>query len=166
MADAINDQTRLLCLANPDNPTGTYLGETDVCALQAALPQHAILLHDETYSQFATQSDFPDGLGLVDEFENVVVTRTFSKIFGLAALRLGWAYAPPAVAGVLRRYKGPFNISTPSEAAAVAALADTAFVNRAIKHNKIWRERLVTEFSQIGSSGPRKCVQLCHDYFP
>ncbi len=166
MVDAMNDQTRLLCLANPDNPTGTYLDETDVRALLATLPRHAILLHDETYSEFATQSDFPDGLGLVDEFENVVVTRTFSKIFGLAGLRLGWAYASPAIADALRRYKGPFNVSTPSEAAAVAALADTEFVNRAIKHNKIWRERLATEFSKLGLAVPESASNFVMIIFP
>ena len=166
MAEAMNDRTRLLCLANPDNPTGTYLDETGVCALQAALPRHAILLHDETYSQFATQSDFPNGLGLVDEFENVVVTRTFSKIFGLAGLRLGWAYAPPAIADVLRRYKGPFNVSAPAEAAATAALADTGFIDHSVQHNSEWREYLTKEFKGIGVEVPPSASNFIMLLFP
>ncbi len=166
MVNAITSDTRMLCLSNPDNPTGTYLNESNVRRIQSKLPADAILVHDEAYSQFATQSDFPDGLKLVDEFDNLVVTRTFSKFFGLAALRLGWAYVAPAVADILHRYKAPFNVSAPSEAAAVAALFDVEFADRAVQNNTLWRKTLTGAFSRLGLEVPESAANYIMLLFP
>ena len=166
MVDAVSSSSRLLCLANPDNPTGTYLSGESIRRIRDALSERAILLLDETYCHYATQPDFPNGLRMVEEFENVVVTRSFSKIFGLAALRLGWAYASPAVADVLRRYKGPFNISSPAEAAAIAALSDGAFVENAVRHNAGWRDRLTEAVSTLGLGVPESAANFIMILFP
>lgn len=166
MVAAVSRSSRLLCLANPDNPTGTYSTERSIRRVRDALSDQAILLLDETYCHYATQPDFPDGLRLVDEFENVVVTRSFSKIFGLAGLRLGWAYASPTVADVLRRYKGPFNISSPAEAAAIAALSDRAFHENAVRHNAAWRDRLTRAFSTLGLGVPESASNFVMILFP
>lgn len=166
MAQAVSGSSRLLCLANPDNPTGTCLDERAIRRLHAALPRHGLLLLDETYAHYATQEGFPNGLELVDRFENVVVTRTFSKIFGLAALRLGWAYASPGVADILQRYKGPFNVSSPAEAAAIAALSDRAFLDNAVQHNARWRARLTQAISALGLLVPESAANFVMMLFP
>ena len=166
MMVALGEKTRLVCLANPDNPTGTYLADRNVRRILDNLPGNALFLHDETYAQFATQPDFPDGFKLVNDFKSVIVTRTFSKIFGLAALRLGWAYTSPAVADVLRRYKGPFNVSAPSEAAAVAALGDTKFIERSVRHNMTWRQKIATYLPEIGLKVPDSASNFIMILFP
>ena len=121
LLERVTARTRLLFLANPNNPTGSYLAEAELHRLRAGLPERVLLVIDSAYAEYVTEDDYGSGAGLVEAFDNVVMTRTFSKIHGLAALRLGWAYCPPAVAGVLNRLRGPFNVSQAAQAAGVAS---------------------------------------------
>ncbi len=131
--------TRIVFLANPNNPTGTYLPAEELRRLRAGLPESVLLVIDAAYAEYVDADDYATGVDLVDAFGNVVVTRTFSKIYGLGGIRLGWAYCPSSIADVLNRLRMPFNVSSPAQAAGVAALADQASVERARAHNRQWR---------------------------
>ena len=143
-------KTRLLYLANPNNPTGSYITAAELGELRARLPAETLLVVDAAYAEYVTADDYDAGFAMVEEFDNVVITRTFSKLHGLAALRLGWAYCPPAVADVLNRVRGPFNVSAPAQAAARAALADRAHAEAARDHNARWLPWLADELSGLG----------------
>ncbi|MCH7865862.1 MAG: aminotransferase class I/II-fold pyridoxal phosphate-dependent enzyme, partial [Proteobacteria bacterium] len=142
----VNDHTRLLFLANPNNPTGSYLPGDELWRLRRGLNQDVILVIDAAYAEYVTHEDYSPGIDLVDGGDNVVMTRTFSKIYGLGGARLGWAYCPAAVADVLNRMRGPFNVSAPAMAAGLAALGDVTFTDKARAHNQTWlawtREKL------------------------
>lgn len=146
----ITDRTRMVFLANPNNPTGRYLPFSEVKRLHAGLPGNVLLVLDAAYAEYVRRNDYEAGLELVATSANVVMTRTFSKIYGLAALRLGWAYCPAHVADVLNRVRGPFNISGPAIAAGAAAMADHDFVERAVAHNDTWLPWLSGELSGLG----------------
>ncbi len=135
----VSDKTRLVFLANPNNPTGSYISEAALRRLHAGLPRSVLLVVDAAYAEYVTLPDYPQPAALVEEADNVVMLRTFSKIHGLAALRLGWAYAPPAVVDVLNRVRGPFNVSQAAQAAGLAAIEDRAHVERSVAHNEQWR---------------------------
>ncbi len=150
MLKLVDDRTKIVFLANPNNPTGTYLPEAEVRRLREALPDDVLLVIDAAYAEYMEALDYSAGERLVNEFENVVMTRTFSKIYGLAALRLGWGYCPPAVADVLNRIRGPFNVTAPAQAAGVAALDDQAFVERNRSHNREERDLLQQQFGGMG----------------
>ncbi len=124
----ISDKTRLVIIANPNNPTGTYLPASEVRRLHDNLPGDVLLLLDGAYAEYVTAGDYDAGTGLVEQYENVMITRTFSKIHALPALRIGWAYCPPAVAQNLNKIRTPFNANTAAMAAAAAAIKDTAWV--------------------------------------
>jgi histidinol-phosphate aminotransferase len=134
----VTERTRLVFIANPNNPTGTYLGAGEMARLHAGLPPSVLLAIDAAYAEFVNRNDYEAGIALVDRAENVVMLRTFSKIYALAALRLGWAYCPPAVADVLNRVRGPFNVSAAAQSAGIAAVEDTEALNRARAHNEQW----------------------------
>ena len=136
--DAVTPRTRLVFIANPNNPTGSYVSADEIARLRRGLPENALLVIDAAYAEYVTRNDYEPGMRLVDAFPNVVMTRTFSKIYGLAALRLGWCYGPPDVADVLNRLRGPFNVTSAAIAAGVAAIQDTAFTDRARRHNDEW----------------------------
>src|SRR5258708_3929060 len=121
---AITPRTRIVFLANPNNPTGTYITTEELKRLHAGMPRAVLLVLDAAYAEFVVRNDYSAGDDLVAAHDNVVMMRTFSKIYALAALRLGWAYCPPAVADVLNRIRGPFNVSAAAQAAGVAALLD------------------------------------------
>jgi histidinol-phosphate aminotransferase len=146
----VTPKTRMVFLANPNNPTGRYLPFSEVKRLHAGLPADVLLVLDAAYAEYVRRNDYEAGLELVSTSANVVMTRTFSKIYGLAALRLGWAYCPAHVADVLNRVRGPFNISAPAIAAGAAAMADHDFVERAIKHNDTWLAWLSKELAALG----------------
>ena len=150
MIAAVTPKTKLVFIANPNNPTGTYISYSELRRLHAALPPHVLLVVDAAYAEFVTANDYEPGIALVSEFENVVMTRTFSKIHGLAALRLGWAYGPAHVMDVLNRIRGPFNVSIPALEAGVAAITDTAFMDQALAHNTKWLAWLADEISKLG----------------
>jgi histidinol-phosphate aminotransferase len=146
----VTAKTRIVFLANPNNPTGTYLPFSEVKRLHAGLPKRVLLVLDAAYAEYVRRNDYESGIELVSTFDNVVMTRTFSKIYGLAGLRLGWAYCPAHVADALNRIRGPFNVSAPALAAGAAALADQAFVETGIAHNEKWLPRLSREIASLG----------------
>ena len=146
----VTSKTRLVYLANPNNPTGTYLPRDEVRRLHAGLPKSTILVIDAAYAEFVLRNDYEPGVELVEGAENVVMLRTFSKIYALAGLRVGWAYGSAAIIDVLNRVRGVFNVNLPAQAAAVAALEDVAAVDRAREHNDIWRPWLERALAGLG----------------
>ncbi len=143
-------RTKIVYLANPNNPTGTYIPFSEVKRLQAGLPAHALLVIDAAYAEYVTRNDYAAGIELAATCENVVMTRTFSKIHGLASLRIGWAYGPPHVLDALNRIRGPFNVNGPALAAGAASLGDTAHIEAAIAHNSLWAPWLSDAISALG----------------
>jgi histidinol-phosphate aminotransferase len=146
----VSPHTKVVFIANPNNPTGTYLPFSEVKRLHAGLPRHTLLVLDAAYAEYVRRNDYESGLELVSTFDNVVMARTFSKIHGLAGLRLGWAYCPAHVAEVLNRVRGPFNVSAPAIAAGAAAIVDQGFVERAVAHNDRWLAWLTREIGALG----------------
>ncbi len=150
MLAAVTPQTRIVFLANPNNPTGTLLVQTEVERLRAGLPPDVLLVLDAAYAEYVDRPDYDPGTRLVDAGDNTVMTRTFSKIFGLGGLRLGWCYAPPAVTDVLNRVRGPFNVSLAAQAAGVAALSDPAWIIDGRRHNTTQRAWLTAALERMG----------------
>src|SRR5262245_40454869 len=150
LLERVTPRTRIVFLANPNNPTGTYIPHDEVRRLHKGLPSHTLLVLDAAYGEYVRRNDYEAGLELVANHANVVMLRTFSKVYGLAALRLGWAYCPLAVAEVLNRVRGPFNVTSPAIAAGVAALADTEHVERAVSHNEAWLPWVTAELEKVG----------------
>lgn len=146
----VTERTKIVFLANPNNPTGTYVPFDEVKRLHAGLPKHVLLVIDAAYAEYVRRNDYESGIELVATSENVVMTRTFSKIYGLAGLRLGWLYAPAHVVDALNRIRGPFNVGAPSIAAGVAAIADAAHVERSRQHNEKWLAWVSDEISKLG----------------
>ncbi|MEO0621125.1 MAG: histidinol-phosphate transaminase [Pseudomonadota bacterium] len=142
--------TRLVFVANPNNPTGTMVAEADLARLADALPPEALLVIDAAYAEYVRDGDYDGGIGLVRARENVVMTRTFSKIHGLAALRLGWLYGPEHVIEVLHRVRGPFNVTAPALAAGEAAILDADYVAHCAIQNEVWRDWLTKEIAGCG----------------
>jgi len=150
MLAAVTAKTRLVYIANPNNPTGTYLTRDEMARLHRGLPPHVLLVIDAAYGEFVQLDDYDDGLALARGADNVAVTHTFSKIHGLAALRLGWVYAPQAVCDVLNRIRGPFNTSAIQQAVGAAAIADRAHMDMVAAHNRQWRDWLTREIRTLG----------------
>ncbi len=148
--EQVDERTRLVFVANPANPTGTFLPLAEVERLHAGLPGHVILVLDGAYAEFNTDPTFSDGIDLARQADNIVVTHTFSKLHGLAALRVGWAYAPAAVAEAVDRIRLPFNTSHAAQSAAVAALADEGFQARSLAHVEQWRPWLTQQLGGLG----------------
>ncbi len=146
----VDDRTRLVFIANPANPTGTWISGSEVRRLHAGLPASVILVLDGAYAGFVTDPTFEDGFSMVREFENVVVTQTFSKLHGLAALRVGWAYMPVEMAGAVDRIRLPFNINIPAQLAAVAALGDQEFEQATLDLVNTWRPWLTQQMGGLG----------------
>jgi histidinol-phosphate aminotransferase len=136
----------MVYLANPNNPTGTYISADELKRLRAGLREDIVLVVDSAYAEFVIKNDYADGAALVDAGENTVMTRTFSKIHSLAALRIGWAYCPAPIADALNRLRSPFGVSTPAQAAGAASMEDAAHLDAARDHNAVWlpwlRERI------------------------
>jgi len=150
MLAAVGPRTRLVFLANPNNPTGALLPATEVERLRAGLPGDVLLVLDAAYAEYVTRPDYDPGTALVDAGTNTVMTRTFSKIFGMGGARLGWAYAPAPIADILNRVRGPFNVNAPAMAAGIAALAEPGWVEKSVAHNAEWRERLTGALRGMG----------------
>lgn len=146
----VTPKTRIIFIANPNNPTGTMLAGDEVRRLRENLAGNVILVLDGAYAEYVSEAGYEDGARLVEETGNTVMTRTFSKIHGLAALRLGWAYAPSAIVDVLNRIRGPFNVSAPALAAGEAAIRDKAHVAAAKAHNDKWLPVLRSELAELG----------------
>lgn len=149
---AVTPKTKIVFLANPNNPTGTYLPFDEVKRLHAGLPSNVLLVLDAAYAEYVRRNDYASGLELVAESENVVMTRTFSKIYGLANLRIGWLYASAHIVDALDRIRGPFNVNGAAIEAGAAAVADEAHVAAAIEHNDKWLAWTTAELEKLGLS--------------
>ncbi len=143
-------QAKIVFIANPNNPTGTWIPREDVLRLREGLKPDTLLVLDGAYAEYVDHPDYEDGFALAREREDVVVTRTFSKIHGLAALRLGWAYGPQSVIDVLHRVRGPFNVNLPAIEAGVAAIRDRAFLHKSKAHNDQWVAWLTQQLGGLG----------------
>jgi len=146
----VTPRTKIVFLANPNNPTGTYIPFDEVKRLHAGLPPHVLLVLDAAYAEYVQRNDYASGLELVATNQNVVMARTFSKIHGLAALRLGWAYGPAHVIDALNRIRGPFNVSSAAIEAGIASLADEAHMAASVAHNQQWLPWLTEEITRLG----------------
>jgi histidinol-phosphate aminotransferase len=162
----VSARTKVVFLANPNNPTGTYLAIDEVRRLRAALPGHVLLVLDAAYAEYVRRNDYEAGLELVATTENTVMTRTFSKIFGLAGLRIGWAYCPAAVAEALNRIRGPFNLSAPAITAGAAAMEDWNHVEAAVRHNEEWLPWLTARITALGLAVTPSVANFVLIHFP
>jgi histidinol-phosphate aminotransferase len=150
MLDLVDERTRLMFITNPANPTGTFTTKDELARLHDALPPNVVLVVDAAYAEFCTDPTFTDGLELARGAENIIVTHTFSKLHGLAALRVGWAYAPAPIADAIDRIRPPFNVSIPALAAAVASMADEDFQALSLAHVEQWRPWLTQQLGGLG----------------
>jgi histidinol-phosphate aminotransferase len=162
----VSARTKLVFIANPNNPTGTYIPIQDVKRLQRTLPPHVLLVLDAAYSEYVRRNDYEAGIELVATSENVVMTRTFSKIYGLAALRLGWMYGPAHVVDAINRIRGPFNVNTAAMMAGIAAINDTAHVEAARLHNEKWLSWLIQEVRNLGLEVTPSVANFLLIHFP
>jgi DNA-binding transcriptional MocR family regulator len=148
---AVTERTRVVFLANPNNPTGSYIGRSELARLHAGLRPDVLLVVDQAYAEYVAEKDDDGALDLARSAANVLVTRTFSKIYGLAGERIGWATGPVAVIDMLNRIRGPFNVSLTGQAMGLAAVQDQAFVQASAAHNRAERARFVAALEQLGN---------------
>ena len=146
----VTPRTRMVMLANPDNPTGSYLGGEEIRRLHAGLPGDVLLVLDSAYAEYVTAADYELPTALIDQAPNVVMTRTFSKIFGLAGMRLGWLYGPPTIVDVMRRLSMTFPVSAPAVAAGIAAAGDRAHRDHVFAHNRDLRSSFTDRLTNLG----------------
>lgn len=151
----VTDRTRIVYIANPNNPTGTFAAREEIARLHAGLPGHVLLVLDHAYAEYLDADEDDGGMVLAGSAPNVLVTRTFSKIYGLAAERIGWGYASAEIVTALHRIRLPFNITIAGQQAAVAALHDQAFVDKSKAHNSKWREWFADQVASLGNAGVR-----------
>jgi histidinol-phosphate aminotransferase len=162
----VTPRTKLVWLANPNNPTGTYLPFDEIKRLRAGLPSHVLLVLDAAYCDYVSRNDYEMGIELVATTENTVLTHTFSKIHGLAALRIGWMFGPAHIVDAVNRIRGPFNVSTPAMLAAVAAIQDTAHQEMTKAHTEKWRNWLTEEIGKIGLKVTPSVANFVLIHFP
>jgi histidinol-phosphate aminotransferase len=162
----VSDRTRVVFLANPNNPTGTYLPFEEVRRLHAALPPRVILVLDAAYAEYVRRNDYESGMELAATADNVMMTRTFSKIYGLAGLRLGWGYGPEHIIDAINRIRPPFNVSAPAIAAGVAAVRDREHVEVAATHNQDWLPRVASEIAALGLAVTPSVANFVLIHFP
>ena len=151
---AVSDATRIVFIANPNNPTGSYLSGEELARLRAGLPENVLLVIDAAYAEYVGAPDYSSGAELVARSDNTIMLRTFSKIYGLAALRVGWGYASEAIIDVLQRVRGPFNVNAAAQAAATAAVGDREHLQAAIDHNDRWLPWLHQQIGGLGLEAP------------
>jgi histidinol-phosphate aminotransferase len=162
----VTPRTKLVWLANPNNPTGTYLPFDEIKRLRAGLPAHVLLVLDAAYCDYVSRNDYEMGIELVATTENTVLTHTFSKIHGLAALRIGWMFGPAHIVDAVNRIRGPFNVSAPAMLAAVAAIQDTAHQEMSKVHTEKWRNWLTEEIGKIGLKVTPSVANFVLIHFP
>tara|TARA_B100002051_G_scaffold233347_1_gene232519 strand:- start:1135 stop:2217 length:1083 start_codon:yes stop_codon:yes gene_type:complete len=158
--DCVNRKTKIVFLANPNNPTGTYLDKNEMLELRKKLRSDILLVVDDAYCEFINDPNFHSGIQLFSKSKNVLVTRTFSKIYGLAGLRIGWGYASRSIIQKLYEIKPPFNVSRPALFAATQAVQDTNWLKKAIKHNNFWAEKMFDVLNEIGIATNRTNVNF------
>ncbi len=163
---AVTKKTKIIFLANPNNPTGTYISFDEVKRLQRSLPPHVLLVLDAAYAEYVRRNDYESGIELVATSDNVVMTRTFSKIHGLAALRLGWMFGPAPVIAAINRVRGPFNVNAPAIAAGIAAIEDHDHQGRAREHNTRWLGWLAQELEALGLKVTPSVANFLLIHFP
>lgn len=163
---AMTERTRLVFIANPNNPTGTYVPFDEIKRLHKKLPPNVILVLDAAYAEYVQRNDYEAGIELVATSENVVMCRTFSKIHGLAAVRLGWMYAPAHIIDALNRVRNPFNVNTPAMKAGIAAIEDSAHVQKSIAHNTRWLAWLTEEIGKLGLEVTPSVANFVLIHFP
>ena len=166
MLAAVSGRTKVVFLANPNNPTGTYVPFDEVKRLHRGLPPHVLLVLDAAYAEYVRRNDYEAGIELVATCENVVMCRTFSKIHGLAALRLGWLYGPAHVVDAINRIRGPFNVNAPAMAAGIAALEDGAHLEASRAHNEKWLAWLTAEIRRLGLEVTPSIANFVLIHFP
>jgi histidinol-phosphate aminotransferase len=164
--EAVTPRTKVVFLANPNNPTGTYIPFDEVKRLHRGLPGHIVLVLDAAYAEYVERNDYESGLELVATSENVVMCRTFSKIHGLAALRLGWMVGPAHIVDTINRIRGPFNVNAPAIAAGIAAMRDVAHVERSRVHNTQWLGWLSEQISKLGLKVTPSAANFLLIHFP
>lgn len=150
LLDAVTDKTRIVFIANPNNPTGTYLTRAEMHRLRTGLPEDILLVIDAAYAEFVNRNDYSAGVELVDAGQNTAMTRTFSKLFALGGLRVGWGYFPSEIADVLNRVRGPFNVSSVGQAAGIASLSDLEFQERVRLHTLEWIVKTQEALHELG----------------
>ncbi len=163
---AVTSKTKIVFLANPNNPTGTCLSFDEVKRLHRGLPPHVLLVLDAAYAEYVVRNDYEAGIELVATSDNVVMTRTFSKIHGLANLRLGWMFGPAPIVDAVNRIRGPFNVSGAAIAAGVAAIEDVAFQQRSREHNSRWLTWLTQEIGKLGLQVTPSVANFVLIHFP
>lgn len=151
----VTGRTRIIYVANPNNPTGTFIARSELARLHGALPPHVMLVVDQAYAEYLDEADDDGALDLARTADNVLITRTFSKIHGLAAERIGWGYGPAVAIDAMHRIRAPFCVTTAGQKAAIAALGDDAFVGATRTHNQVWRAWLIDEVVKLGNAGLR-----------
>lgn len=166
MLAKVTDRTRMVYIANPNNPTGTMISQEDMSRLRDGLRDDILLVIDAAYAEYVTRNDYSAGIELVDAGENVVMTRTFSKIYALGGMRLGWIYCPPAIADVLNRIRPPFNVTSAAQAAGVASVNDVEFITRSRDHNTAWLPWLSDRLTGLGLDVIPSCGNFVLVRFP
>ena len=162
----VTARTKVVFLANPNNPTGTFMPFDEVKRLHRGLPPHVLLVIDAAYAEYVRRNDYAAGIELVATSDNVVMCRTFSKIHGLAALRIGWMYGPAHVVETVHRIRGPFNVNAAAIEAGVAAIADTAHIERARAHNERWLAWLTEQIGRLGLEVTPSVANFLLIHFP
>ncbi|MFT5132861.1 MAG: histidinol-phosphate aminotransferase [Gammaproteobacteria bacterium] len=150
LLERVSEKTRMVIVANPNNPTGTYISESEIRRLHAGLPENVLLLVDDAYAEYVSTEDYKTALEMVDQYDNVVVTRTFSKIYGLAGLRIGWAYSPQSVLENIQRIRTPFNANSAAMAAATAAVKDIEYIAMVREHTARWQKIIAERVTAMG----------------
>jgi len=145
----ITPKTKIIFIANPNNPTGSYLNAEELDQLIAKTPKEVLIVIDNAYEELVDAKDYPDAINLVKNNENVVMTKTFSKVYGLASLRIGWCFASNYICDILNKIRGPFNVSGAAQVAAKAALEDEEFLQKSVEHNNKWREIFSEKLSML-----------------
>jgi histidinol-phosphate aminotransferase len=163
---AVTEKTKIVFLANPNNPTGTYISFDEVKRLHRNLPGDVLLVIDAAYAEYVRRNDYESGIELVATTENVVMTRTFSKIHGLAALRLGWMFGPSGAVSAVNRVRGPFNVNAPAIAAGIEAIRDAEHQERAREHNGRWLAWLAEEIAKLGLQVTPSVANFLLIHFP
>ncbi|WP_431320605.1 histidinol-phosphate transaminase [Rhizobium sp. YTU87027] len=163
---AVTAKTKIVFIANPGNPTGTYVSVSEIRRLQAALPKHVVLVLDAAYAEYVRRNDYEAGIEIVSSNANVVMTRTFSKVYGLAALRVGWMYAPADIIDAVNRVRGPFNMNAAAIAAGAAAIRDQAFTQEAASFNQMWIEKMTGALEAIGLKVTPSVANFVLIHFP
>ena len=163
---AVTPRTKMVFIANPGNPTGTYVPVSEIRRLQAELPKHVVVVLDAAYAEYVRRNDYESGIEIVSSNANVVMTRTFSKVYGLAALRVGWMYAPADIIDALNRVRGPFNMNAPAISAGAAAIRDQGFMQEAVAFNLMWIEKLTGALETLGLKVTPSVANFVLIHFP